>query len=344
MTYKSQPFPQVAIAVVSVVISVLSVSPWAAKAEKAREKQAIGDSAKSKEILLPFPNERGYGTISKVTREDELETAAKRTPLGEAKGTIKLPAGTIVFYEPGPRFFQNPQVLKKFAPDSIKYIKMQFTAMDDSEDKMSDRAIDYLRLLTGLRAINLDKSDTSDKGIASLAGMPNLRAVSATETMVNGACLKSLSTCQSLVMVRFGAIQVDNDSLRYLKDFKTLKRLVLSRCGVNSQGVQNISACPSITQLDISNNPKIGDKDLLKLRTLKKLEYVNLRGTTATIAGVNTFIRGCKAKLVMPKMFAQYTKAEQSEIKKVTGHIVFDFDHNLQDPDYKTIFGTVNRK
>ncbi len=344
MTDKSQLSTPVAITLVAVVISVMCVSLLPAKAEKDREKQVIGISSKSKEILLPFPNKRGYGTISKVTKEDELETAAKRTPLGEAKGTIKLPAGTIVFYEPGPRFFQNPQVLQKFAPDSIKYIKMQFTAMDDGEEKMSDRATVYLRLLTGLRAINFDKSDTSDNGIASLAGMPNLRAVSATETMVNGACLKSLSTCQSLVMVRFGAIQVDNDSLRYLKDFKTLKRLVLSRCSVNSQGVQYISACPSITQLDISNNPKISDKELLKLKTLKKLEYVNLRGTTATIAGIKTFIRGCNAKLVMPKMFAQYTKAEQSEIKKITGHVVFDFDHNLQDPDYKTIFGTVNRK
>lgn len=296
------------------------------------------------EVVLAFPNERGYGNISKVTRVNELETNAKRIPLGEAKGTIKLPPGTIVFYEPGPKFFQYPQMIKKLAPNSIQYIKLQFTAMDDGEEKMSDSAIGYLPHLKGLQAATFDKSDTTDEGISRLAGMPNLRAVSATESMVNGACLKSLASCPKLLMVRFGAIQINNDSLSYLKDFKSLRRLVLSRSGLNSRGIQNISMCQSVRELDISNNPKISDADVPKIRSLKKLEYVNLRCTAVTISGVKALTAGSNVRVIMPKMFSQYTKVEQDEIKRMKSNVRFDLDHIQFDPDYKTIFGTINRK
>lgn len=298
----------------------------------------------NKEVILPFPNEKGYGTISKVIRENLLETSAKKIPLGEAKGTLRLPADTIVFYEAGPKFFQNPQVLKNFPPDSIAYVKMQFTAMDDAEDKLCDKAIGALPYLRGLRSANFDKSDTTDEGIAKLAGLPKLRAISTTETMVKGDCLKSLSSCPSLAMMRFGAIQVSNESLRYLKGLKSLKRLVLNRCGLESLGVQFIAACPSLTQLDISNNPKITDGDLMKLKTLKNLDYINLRDTGVSIAAVKSFAGESKARIVMPRMFSQYTRRELADIGKIKGDVVFDVDHRESDPDINTIFGTLDRK
>jgi hypothetical protein len=305
---------------------------------------AVRASAKESEIVLPFPNEKGYGTISKVINESELETNAKRTPLGEARGTIKLPAGTVVFYEPGPRFFQNPQILKKIPPDAIKYVKFQFTAMDDSEEGMSDRAAGFLRCLNGLRSANFDKSDTSDAGLEQLAGLKKLTVVTASESMATGSCLKSLATCPNLLLVRFCAIKIDNDSLSHLKNFKSLVRLDLNRCGLNSKGVQNICMCSSIAKLDFSSNPNISDRDLLKLKALKKLKYINLRGTGVTVSGIKAFAAGSQVKLIMPKILSQYSKTEQSEINKIKGNILFDLQQNLSDPDYDTIFGTINRK
>jgi hypothetical protein len=195
-----------------------------------------------------------------------------------------------------------------------------------------------------LRAANFDKSDTTDEGVAQLAGMPRLRAISTSETMVSGDCLKSLSSCPSLSMMRFGAIQLKNESLRYLKDLKALKRLVVNRCGIDSQGVKYIAMCPALEQLDISNNPRISDADVLKLKVLKRLEYVNLRDTGVTIQGIKAFALGSKVKIVMPKMLMHYTKAQRAEINAIKGNVVFDFDHRPNDPDVSTIFGTINRK
>jgi len=303
-----------------------------------------GHGANKKEKILEFPADASYGNLSKVTEVNSLEVHAKRTPLGQAKGTIKLPPDTIIFFEPGTRFFQHPEILMKLPADSIQYIRMQFTAMDDNEMKMSDDAVKFLRHLTGLWAVDFDRSDTSDAGAAQLAGMPNLRAISLTGTTVNGACIKSLSSCPRLQMLRFGSGKIGNEALKPLKDFKSLKRIVFNRCNLTDACLQSIAGGASITLLDISNNPKITDAGLKSLAPLK-LEYINLRETGVSIEGVRNFVKNSQCRVVMPRMRHEYSQAQYEEIKKIRGgDLVFDHDHKLKNPDLKTIFGTVNRK
>ncbi|MBA3859816.1 MAG: hypothetical protein C0507_23150 [Cyanobacteria bacterium PR.3.49] len=304
---------------------------------------AVSASSKTQEKILEFPSDTSYGNLSRVIHVNPLETHAERSPLGQARGKIKVPADAIIFFEPGPRFFQRPEILNKLPPDSIAYIRMQFTAMDDNEMQMSDRAVKYLRHLTGLLAVDFDRSDTSDVGAAELAGLPNLQAVSLTGSTVNGTCLKSLSSCPKLQMLRFGSGQVKDEALRSLSNYKSLKRLVLNRCNLTDASAQNIAKGKSIVLLDVSNNPKISDTGLKYLGQLK-LDYINLRETGVSIEGVREFVKNRQCRVVMPRMFSEYSKAQLDEIKKIRGgDIVFDHDHNIKYTDLKTIFGTVDR-
>ncbi len=303
---------------------------------------AAGPVAKEKVLL--FPNERSYGTLSKIVEMRSWDVRIKKTPLGEAKGTIKVPANVRICYEPGAKFFRNPQMVLRLAPDSIDFIKMQFTPMEDEEEKMSDQAVEYLTHLKGLRIVDFDKSDTTDKGAARLAGMPNLTGISSTEALVTGTCFKSLSTCPKLEVMRIGAVQISNESLRFLKDFKSLKRIALIRAGLNSEGMQHLANTPNLTHLDISANRKVTGKDLLKLMALKKLAVINLRDTYIKVADVKVFANNRKVSVIMPRMLAQYSKQERDEIKTIHGNLQFDVDTRLANPDVNTIFGTVNRK
>ena len=296
------------------------------------------------EKILLFPNEAGYGNLSKITVSNPLELRVQRAPLGIARGTVKVPANVRVYYEPGPRFFQNPQILLKLPPNSIDYIKMQFTPMGDGEERMSDHAVEYVAHLTGLRIVDFDKSDTSDAGAAKVAGMPNLIGLSSCESLITGTCLKSLSTCPKLEVMRLGSLQVSNESLRFLKDFKSLKRMDLNRAGLNSVGIQHLAACTNLLHLDISGNPKINGKDLSKLIALKKLKVINLRDTHVPIADIKAFANNRRITVIMPRMLAQYSKGDRDQIKTIHGDLLFDFDSKLVNPDMKTIFGTVNRK
>lgn len=303
----------------------------------------FASAPQKKEKVLEFPSDTSYGNLSRVTEVKPLETHALRVPLGQAKGTIKVPADTIIFFEPGPRFFQRPEILLKLPPDSIEYARIQFTAMDDNEMQMSDRAVKYLRHLTGLRAVDFDRSDTSDAGAAQLAGLPNLTAVSMSGSTVNGTCLKNLSSCPKLQMLRFGSGKIDDESLKSVKDFKNLKRLVFNRCNLTDASIKNLAKDASFKMLDISNNPKITDEALKHLAPLK-LEYINLRETNVSIAGLQGYYKNHQCKIVMPRMHSQYSKEQLKEISKIRGNIVFDFDHRIQYADVKTIFGSVNRK
>lgn len=301
-------------------------------------------SANPKEKVLAFPNEHSYGTLSKITSMKPLELRVQKMPLGEAKGTITVPGNVRVCYEPGPKFFSNPQILLKFSPDSIEYIKMKFTPMEDNEVHMSDRAVGFVAHLTGLRIVDFDKSDTTDAGAAKLASMPNLTGISSSESLITGTCFKSLSTCPKLEVMRIGSVQINNESLRFLKDFKSLRRLDLTRVGLNSQGVEHLAKCKTLTYLDISSNPKLTGKDLAKLMALKKLAVINVRNNHFSIAEIRAFADNRKVAVIMPRMLAQYSKQEQAEAKKIHADLRFDFDHKPINPDINTIFGTVNRK
>lgn len=301
-------------------------------------------SANPKEKILVFPNEHSYGTLSKITSMKPLELRVQKLPLGEAKGTIKLPANVRVCYEPGPKFFRNPQILLKFSPDSIEYIKMKFTPMEDNEESMSDHAVEFVSHLRGLHIVDFDKSDTTDAGAAKLAGMPNLTGISSSESLITGTCFKSLSTCPKLEVMRIGSVQISNESLRFLKDFKNLKRMDLTRVGLNSEGIEHLAKCKTLTYLDIASNPKLTGKDLAKLMALKKLKVINLRNNHISIPEIKAFANNRKIAVIMPRMLAQYSKQDQAEAKKIHADLRFDFDSKPINPDINTIFGTVNRK
>jgi hypothetical protein len=303
-----------------------------------------GANPNTKEKVLVFPNEHSYGNLSKITATKPLELLVDKSPLGEARGTIKVPVNVRICYEPGPKFYQNPQILLKFSPDSIYYMKMPFIAMDDNEMQMSDRAVQFLTHLSGLRVVDFNKSDTTDAGAKKLAGMPNLTGMTAVGCLITGTCFRELSTCPKLEVIRLGSTQVSNESLRFLKNLKNLKRLDLNRAGLTSVGIQHIANFQSLLQLDISANPKITGKDLSKLTVLKKLELLNLRDTNLSLAEIKDFLNKRKVAVVMPRMLAQYSKAERDEIAKIKGDLRFDFGIRPVHPDINTIFGTVNRK
>ncbi len=303
-----------------------------------------GANPNTKEKVLVFPNEHAYGSISKVTVIKPLELRVKREPIAEAKGTVRVPGNIPIYYEPGPKFFRNPQILLKLPPDAFYYIKMQFTPMEDNEEHMSDRAVEFLTHLKGLRIIDFDKSDTTDAGAAKLAGMPHLTGISASGCLISGTCFNQLSTCPKLEVMRLGSIQVSNESLRFLKDFKSLKRIDLNRAGLNTTGIQHLANCPDLLSLDISANPKVNGKDLSKLMALKKLRLINLRDTNLSVAEIKAFLNKRNIAVVMPRMLAQYSKSERDEITKVHGDLRFDLDTRVAMPDANTIFGTVNRK
>jgi len=266
--------------------------------------------------LLPFPTEYSVGTLGLFDEAPGLTAKGKLLPIGEARGLIKVPQDKLVKLYPGVQFFQHPEFLLKLPPDGLDYINLRFTAMTDADEKISDRLIPYIHHLSGLKGIDMDKSETTDAGLSKLGTMPELRALALAETMVTGKCLRDLTGCKKLEALRFAKETIDNDSLRYLKEFPNLASLELSRTNLSLRGLEHVSKCTKLKSLDINENPDIDDRAVPLLLKLTNLDQLYIKQTKISFAGLLQLSKLGTIKILLPQPFDQYTTAQQAQIRK----------------------------
>jgi hypothetical protein len=81
--------------------------------------------------------------------------------------------------------------------------------------------------------------------------------------------------------------KIDNDGIRYLAQMQLISELNLSACGLNNRGMDALVKMKNIRKLDLSYCTRLTDAGILKLKDMRKLEELNLRGipriTHATI-------------------------------------------------------------
>lgn len=292
---------------------------------------------------LQFPAEYSVGTLGLLEKAPTFTAKGKVLPIGEARGLIKVPRDKLVKMFPGVRFFQHPQCLLKLPPDGIDYINLKFTAMADADESVSDRLIPYVHHLAGLKGIDLDQSETTDAGLAKLGTMPELRALALAETLVTGKCLGQLTGCKKLEALRFGKGTIDNDSLRYLKEFPQLVNLELSRTNLSLRGLEHVSKCTKLRSLDINENSAIDDRAVPLLLKLSKLEHLYIKHTKISFAGVMQLSKMGLIKISLPLPFAKYSKAEQEQIRKHFPHFRVKPPKEAVDSYTKTMFGPMSR-
>lgn len=266
--------------------------------------------------LLPFPTEYSVGTLGLLDKTHALTAKGKLLPIGEARGLIKVPQDKLVKLYPGVQFFQHPEFLLKLPPDGIDYINLRFTAMTDADEKISDRLVPYIHHLSGLKGIDMDQSETTDAGLSKLGVMPELRALALAETMVTGKCLRDLTGCKKLEALRFGKETIDNESLRYLKEFPNLANLELSRTNLSLRGLEHVSKCTKLKSLDINENPAIDDRAVPLLLKLTNLDHLFIKQTKISFAGLLQLSKLGTIKIALPQSFDRYTKAQQEQIRK----------------------------
>ena len=293
--------------------------------------------------ILQFPTEYSVGTLGLLGKTSGVTAKGKVLPLGEARGLIKVPRDKLVKMFLGMQFFQHPQCLLKLPPDGIDYINLRFTAMSDADESVSDRLIPYIHHLSGLKGIDLDKSETTDAGLAKLGTMPELRALALAETMVTGKCLGQLIGCKKLEALRFGRGTIDNESLRYAKEFPQLVNLELSRTNLSLRGLEHVSKCTKLRSLDINENSAIDDRAVPLLLKLSKLENLHIKRTKISFAGLMQLSKMRLSKISLPMPFSQYSKSEQGQIKKQFPHITTKPPKQSVDSYTQTMFGPMSR-
>lgn len=121
------------------------------------------------------------------------------------------------------------------------------------------RKVDYTQLakLQNLETLQLNNTGPIDaKGIAALAGLPNLRRLQLTSAGAK-AVIKAISGTQ-LVDLDLSDNNIDDKTGAALGKMTTLRRLVLGKNDIGAATAKAIASLP-LLELDVQNNRNLGD-------------------------------------------------------------------------------------
>lgn len=301
-------------------------------------------SAKASERILAFPADYSVGRLVVLQTAPESYGRCKGRALAEARGVVKVPTGKMIKFEPSAVFYRHPQCLLKLPADAFDFIELRFMAMTDEESALSDPAVPFVRRISQLKGIDLDGSEVTDKGLSQLGAMPELQYLSAGNGFVTGSCLRHLLGCKKLEGLRLGSAVVNNDSLRYLQNFPCLSHLGLTNMNLSLSGLEHVSKCRGINNLDIDFNYQIDDKALPLLLKLTKMRTLSVKETKISLKALESLGKHGVISIGLPKPFGNYTASEQRRIKKAfPNHLFVAKTPGDVDSYHETMFAPVTR-
>jgi hypothetical protein len=306
---------------------------------------AYRGSAASAERILPFSPSYSVGNLMALKGLPELFGTCKGSLVAEARGVVKLPPGKQIKFAPNGTFYQHPECLLKLPRDAFDFVELSFLSMADEEDAFCDRAIPYLGHITSLKGIDLDNSDASDKGLSQLPAMPQLQMLTACESKVSGTCLPKLLACKKLAAFRLSNVVVNNESLRWLKDFPQLQRLGLVRVDLSMRGIEHLSKCRELQLLDVDYNYRLDDKAVPYLLKLTKLKTLWIGETSISVQGLEQLGKLHVVSIKLPKSFYKYSAKDQQRIRLAFPAVAFGSQKKTSKPDSfnDTMFAPVTR-
>ena len=190
--------------------------------------------------------------------ESSFATAVKR-----AIGTvhIKVPLRQALMLRLDPKLLFHSEVLEKISAVGIDALQITFMAMDESEDKLCDKALTHLSHFKHLHFLGIDKADASDAGLQNIAAVKDLRAIQIAGTRSTGAYFKALSSLpelQGVLLERESLLQSKN--LASLANIPKLSLLELRWCNLDDEGIREISACKHLRYLEVNRNARLTDR------------------------------------------------------------------------------------
>ena len=262
--------------------TLLSLLPGLATTVRYGFKLEFDPQSKPKRVLS-FANNYSLGQILIADFPDQLEDNMRK---GAARGTIIVPPGKFVTFVPSSHFFENPKRGKVIPADGIDCLRITASSMDDSEDGWCDRAMGYAGHYKSVINLVLDRSDCTDKGLSHAAELPDLQAISAFATMIEGNSFEQICKLKKLRSIFLQDNPIKQKNLRYLEALPQLQYLYLGGTGIDDEGVRLISKCSQLERLDLGGNHKITNASVKYLLGLKKLRMLVLAGTSITSDGV----------------------------------------------------------
>ncbi len=142
-----------------------------------------------------------------------------------------------------------------------------------------------------VRALESDTIDVNshpevtDKDLALLQGLPNLRHLNLEHTSVTDAGMKDVARCTNLVSLYVSWTGVTDAGLAELRNLKRLENLRLNELDVTDAGLVHVQAFPQLRKLSLFRT-QVTDAGMVHLKDLFFLEHLSLDQTAVTDRGL----------------------------------------------------------
>jgi Leucine-rich repeat (LRR) protein len=241
--------------------------------------------AKAPDRILHFPERVSLGKL--LYQPQYASLLADKTKLGKAQGAVTVPKLANLWLEVGYAAAQDPSLLTAYSPDF-------FAGLDLRKVEIDDATLAKWAALKGLQALDLTDAGISDLGLKSLSGLNKLAALDLTGTLITNQGLASLATLPALTFLTLDRTKIGDKGLPVLQQCHHLQNLSLSRCSITDDGLASIAKCQDLHNLVLNYNPQITAKSLLRLSSLKQLNYLSVRTTGLTAADLPVIQNLCR--------------------------------------------------
>ncbi len=288
--------------------------------------------------IVNFPRGFSIGTLTISQSKGRLDSLV---PLGPAQGRMVFNDKDYYALDANHLFFQHPEVLKDIPPDCLDSIRMRFSSFDDAEDGLCDKAMKYVAGLTGLKKLNLDRSEVTDEGLSQAKTLVNLESMTLFSTLVKGKAFKDLTGLKKLHTINIPMNELTPETYELFSAFPKLTTLDVGRCHPSEQAIKSIAKCTNLIDLDISGNRTVNDRTIKYLTTLKQLKSIRLFGTNVSLNGLAELKALPLELIVLPER--EYEKDKLDAVRKLFPHTsLITKGHSKLNKNEETIFAPLH--
>ncbi|MBM3794928.1 MAG: hypothetical protein FJW31_12860 [Acidobacteria bacterium] len=159
-----------------------------------------------------------------------------------------------------------------------------------------------LSTLSKLRSLDVTYSPFSDKGVAGLAGLREMRCLLLRDTMVTDEGLKHLAALTNLEELDLSGTRISDRGLAYLRGMTKMRKLSLRGARMTDASLDVLAGMKQLEVLDLYRT-QITNAGVVRLQELKELYDVDLRYSRVTSNGIDAL------RAALPGSKVQYVGA-----------------------------------
>jgi internalin A len=157
--------------------------------------------------------------------------------------------------------------------------------------EITDLGVARLRALPQLRVLSLAYCrHVSDVGIGTLRELSSLTELDLSRTPITSDALKHLKELRSLHSLSLSSTLIDDEGLEHLSALSSLRSLALNNTEVTDIGISSLSQLQQITHLDVGLT-RITDEAIATISLFDKLDTLDVHETRVTDVGLGLAVR-----------------------------------------------------